>query len=149
MAFRFNLEAVLKHRKRLEEAAQREFAEAQDAVDQCLKKIEGMYTRIDEVRVDIANQQDSTGHDKITAIQEMEHFISGHKIRIERLRLEARELLMVAEQKQEALIHAAREKKIMVKLKEKRLQEYKEWLRKLEAKELDDQNMIRQVWRMK
>jgi len=54
---------------------------------------------------------------------------------------------MVAEQKQEALIHAAREKKILVKLKDKRLQEYKAWLLKMEAKELDDQNMIRQVWR--
>ena len=47
MAFKFNLETVLKHRTRLEEAAQREFAEAQQAVDQILNKIESMYTRLD------------------------------------------------------------------------------------------------------
>ena len=44
MAFRFGLESVLKHRKRLEDIAQREFGEAQAAVD--------------EVRADLEDQLD-------------------------------------------------------------------------------------------
>jgi flagellar FliJ protein len=143
MAFRFNLDPVLKHRKRLEEMAQREFAEAQHLVDVILRRLEGMYTRLDEVREEIsAAEQDAN----LATVREMETFISGHKIRIEQVRLEARELLRVAEEKQEALIFAAQEKKVLVKLKEKRLSEYKDWLNRIEAKAADDQTMMRQAW---
>ena len=146
MAFKFNLETVLKHRTRLEEAAQREFAEAQQAVDQILNKIESMYTRLDEVREQIAQIQTKGQGDKISEIREMESFIFGHKIRIDQERLKARELMIVAEEKQEALILAAREKKVLVKLKDKRLVEFKEWLNRMEAKELDDQTSVRHGW---
>jgi flagellar protein FliJ len=143
MAFRFNLEPVLKHRKRLEELAQREFADAQHAVDVILRRLEAMYTRLDEVREEIAVAERGAN---LVTVREMEAFISGHKIRIESVRLEARELLTLAEQKQEALILAAQEKKVLVKLKEKRLSEYKDWLNRIEAKAADDQTMMRQAW---
>jgi len=141
--FRFGMDAVLKHRKRLEEVAQREFAEAQAAVDECLTQIESMYTRMDEVREEImlAEQMGTPG--KLEEIREMEHFLGGQKIRVERLRLKARELLQTAEEKHEALIGAAREKKIMVKLKEKKFAEYQAWIQRIEAKELDDLTMVR------
>ena len=145
MGFRFGLETVLKHRKRLEEGAQREFAEAQAAVDECLRKIEAMYNRLDEVRIEIFQAQTDGRVEKIAMVREMEHFLGGHKIRIETLRLEARRLLVIAEDKQEALVEAAREKKILVKLREKRLLEYHVRLRDLEAKELDDMTMVRQA----
>ncbi|MGZ3721477.1 MAG: flagellar export protein FliJ [Bdellovibrionales bacterium] len=143
MAFRFGLEAVLKHRKRLEDEAQREFAIAQNAVDAILRKLEDMYTRMDEVREEIAAAQ---RHANLNEVRDMETFIGGHKIRIEAVRLEARELLRVAEEKQEALILAAQEKKVLVKLKEKRLVEYKDWLNRIEAKNADDQTQMRQAW---
>lgn len=143
MAFRFGLESVLKHRKRLEDVAQREYMEAQRAVDECLQAMEQMYQRIDEVRAEIAEAQKTSSKDKIQHIRDMEFFIEGQKIRIQTLRQKARELLMVAEEKHEALVEAAKEKGVLVKLKEKRLAEYNEWLRKVEAKELDDQTMIR------
>lgn len=143
MAFRFGLNTVLKHRKRLEDVAQREFSEAQGNVDQCLNEIEDMYSRIDEVRVEIAGAERVGTVESLTQIQGMQAFIDGQKIRIERLRLKARELLLVAEQKHEALIAAAREKKILVKLKEKRFAEYRSWLQRMEAKELDDLTMVR------
>ena len=146
MAVKFNLETVLKHRKRLEEFAQREFAEAQAAVDDILQRIEDMYTRSDEVREEIHAAQEDGSFQKIQEVREMEQFLGGHKIRIETLRLEARRLLQIAEEKQEALIAAAREKKILVKLREKRLTEHREWLRQLETKELDDLTMTRRAW---
>lgn len=141
--FRFGLESVLKHRKRLEEVAQREFAEAQGAVDECLGEIERMYQRMDEVREEIMSAARIGTPSKLEEIREMETFITGHKIRIERLRLKARELLQVAEEKHEALIVAARERKIMTKLKEKRFAEYQVWLKQVEAKALDDVTMVR------
>lgn len=146
MAFKFGLETVLKHRKRLEEMAQRDFMEAQAAVDAVLQRLESMYQRMDEVRAEIENTQKLSGRDAIAAIQEMEKFLIGQKVRIEHTRQEARELLMIAEEKQEALIEAAREKKVLVKLKEKRFAEYKEWLARVEAKALDDQAMMNSAW---
>ncbi len=143
MAFKFGLNTVLKHRQRLEESAQREFAEAQAAVDVCLREIEAMYQRMDEVREDIWAAQKDGGGESIHRIVEMESFLTGQKVRIERMRLKARELLVTAEIKHEALIEAAREKKILVKLKEKRFAEYKIWLAHMEAKEQDDLTSMR------
>lgn len=147
MAFRFGLEAVLKHRGRLEDVARREFMEAQNAVDECLRAIEAMYKRLDEVREEIAQAQKSGSSEKIQEILDMETFIKGQNIRIETLRLHARELLSIAETKQEALVEAAREKKILVKLKEKRQKDYRERKDRIEAKELDDMTNIRQARR--
>ncbi|HMN68479.1 MAG TPA: flagellar export protein FliJ [Bdellovibrionales bacterium] len=145
MAFRFNLENVLKHRQRQEDIAQREFAEAQAAVDECLKTIEAMYARLDEVRQEICDAQKLGGPAEIETVRSLESFIGGHKIRIEHKRLEARELMQIAEAKQEALIVAAQEKKILSKLKDKRRGEYQEWVRRMEVEELDDIAMIRQA----
>ncbi len=143
MAFKFGLDTVLKHRGRLEDVAQREYAEAQAAVDECLTQIERMYQRSDEVREEIAEAEQTGTAGKLAEIREMEHFLSGQKIRIERMRLKARELLQLAEEKHEALIVAARERKILVKLKEKKLFEYRAWLQRIEAKEQDDLTMVR------
>lgn len=146
MAFKFPLESVLKHRQRLEEIAQREFAEAQANVDECLRKIEAMYNRIDEVRNEIKAAQTVGTREMVEQIREMETFISGQKIRIENLRLEARTLLQIAEEKQEALIAAARDKKALVKLKERKKVEYLQYLSQLEQKELDDMTSVRHGW---
>ncbi len=146
MAFKFNLEPVMKHRKRLEEMAQREFAEAQQAVEVCLRAIEAMYTRLDEVRDEISQIQLSGQAGAMEHVVSIEQFIKGHKVLIENRRLEARALLVIAEHKQEALIEAARERKILTKLREKRFTEYKEWLNRLEAKAMDDMTMVRHGW---
>lgn len=145
MPFRFSLESVLKHRTRLEEIAQREFAEAQAAVDECLRRLEAMYKRSDEVREEILSTQARGAAGAVQEIREMEHFISGQKIRIEAVRQEARALLIIAEAKQEALIAAARDKTMLVKLKEKRRLQYNDWLKQQETKELDDLTMMRQA----
>ena len=149
MAFRFGLEAVLKHRKRLEEIAQRDFAEAQHAVDAILQRLEEMYRRQDEVREEISRLEALGGKDSLDLIRAMEAFIVGHKIRIESVRQEARGLLQKAEQMQELLIAAAQDKKVMAKLKEKRAREHHERIGRIEAKEMDELTMMRQGWRKK
>lgn len=149
MAFQFSLNTVLKHRKRLEDVAQREYAEAQQAVNECLTAIENMYRRSDEVREEIAIEETRGTPESLKLIREMESFLGGQKIRIETLRMKARELLIVAEEKHEALIHASQERKVLTKLKEKKLAEYKARLEKLEAKELDDLTMVRVARRIR
>ena len=146
MAFKFGLDSVLKYRKRLEDVAQRAFVDAQKAVDEVLQRLEGMYARLDEVREEILRTQQSGSKGNLELVREMELFVSGQKIRIASTRQEARDLLQKAEEQQELLIAAAREKKILVKLKEKRLTEYKTWLDHIEAKNQDDQTMMRQGW---
>ncbi len=146
MAFKFGLESVLKHRKRLEDVAQREFVQAQADVDAALGRLEKMYQRLDEVRVEISGKETSGGREAIANICELELFLRGHKVRIESVRLEARELLAIAETKQEALIHAATEKKVLVKLREKRLAEHRLVLERMEAKIQDDQAMMARAW---
>ena len=146
MAFKFGLDSVLRHRKRLEDVAQKAFSDAQAAVDQALLRLEAMYARLDEVREEVLKMQLSHSMDKLEQIRAMETFLSGHKIRIETTRQEARGLLQAAEERQEELIASAQEKKVLVKLREKRLLEYKEWLNRIEAKNLDDQTMMRQAW---
>ena len=143
MKFRFNLETVLKHRQRLEDEAQREFAEAQAAVEACLREVEAMYQRLDETREEVKAALQSGAAGAIDTVRGLEGFITGHKIRIELKRLEARALLTIAEDKQERLIEAARERKILVKLKEKRLAEFRLRLARMEAKEQDDITMVR------
>ena len=147
MAFRFNLETVLQQRGRAEEAAQREYAEAQAAVNEVLQLIESMYRRADEAREEILAAQKKGTAAALEEVRALEEFLIAQRRRIEYARLQARELMAVAEEKQEALIHAAREKKVLVKLKEKRQREYREWLARMEAKELDDMTTIRQAWR--
>ncbi|MGE3684101.1 MAG: flagellar export protein FliJ [Bdellovibrionales bacterium] len=147
MAFRFGLEAVLKYRKRLEEIAQKDFAEAQAAAGACLREIESMYQRMDEVREEIRRAAEIGTAQKLEEIRAMEQFLEGQKIRVERQRLKARELMAVAEEKQEALTAAVREKKVLVKLKEKRLNEHREWIARVEAKTLDDLTMVREARR--
>lgn len=146
MAFKFNLESVLKHRQRLEDFAQREFAEAQAAVDALLNEIEVMYARMDEVREEILAAQRGGSANQIGMVVQMENFLVGQKKQIEVKRLEARGLMVIAEEKQEKLIAAAREKKILVKLKERRQKEHFERLRQLEIKEQDDMTTIRLGW---
>ena len=146
MKFKFSLETVLKHRTRLEEAAQRDFAEAQAAVDACLRKLEEMYAQLDQTRDSIAAMQNGKGAHNLEHIRSMETFIGGHKIRIDHVRVEARELLTVAEEKQELLMIAAREKKVLVQLKDKKIAEHRELLNQLDAKATDDMNNMRQSW---
>jgi flagellar FliJ protein len=149
MAYRFALETVLKHRKRLEEIAQRDYAEAQHAVELTLQRLEEMYRRQDEVREEIARLEAIGGKESLDFIRTMQAFITGHKIRIEIVRLEARTLLQKAEQMQELLIAAAQDKKVLAKLKEKRAKEFSEHMGKLEAKAMDEMTMMRQGWRKK
>lgn len=137
MAFVFPFEGLLKHRKRLEEVAKKEFFLAQSKVDEILNEINKMYERIDEVRAEISNTQQIGGKGSSKIVQ-LEDFIKGQNIKIKNARHAARELMQIAEEKREVLVEKVKEFKMIDKIKEKRKDEYKVARRKKEQKEIDD-----------
>lgn len=143
MKFQFKFEVLKKHRRRLEEEAQRNFMEARANLDACLNMIKSHYDSIEDSRSRIANEQSSGNAHAFELIRGFEQFIDGQKIRIERKRQEARHLMVVVEEKQELLIEAAREYKKIEKLRERKLEDFKKHKKRVEAKRVDDLVTIR------
>jgi flagellar FliJ protein len=149
MAFRFSMESVLKHRKRQEEFAHRDVVEAQIQLEECLHGIENMYRQIDETRLSISRSEQTGSGNDLQWVLSFETFIDAQKVRIQKERLRARELIRDLENKQEVLLERLHDRKIIEKLKERRQQEYLERLARLEQKELDDLNNSRSRWLVK
>ncbi|MCB0390663.1 MAG: flagellar export protein FliJ [Bdellovibrionales bacterium] len=137
MKFKFNLEALLKHRSYLEEIARKEYFVAKQAADDSLFKINSMWKEIDNVRNKMMVEQSGGGH-KSELLATMDEFINGHKVRLDREKQNLRELMLIADEKREILVEAAKEHKILIKLKEKMKERHKQVLKKKEVKAIDD-----------
>ncbi len=137
MNFKFSYQHLLEYRKRLEELAQRDYIIAQKDLDQAEIELENMYQQIDDSR-QRARLLEVTGGKQAPSLALIDDFINKHKIRIEIQRKKIRELQQVAELKQQALVSAAKEYKILEKLKEKRLVEFKDSVKKREMKKVDE-----------
>jgi len=143
MKFEFKFESLLKYRKRLEEAAQREFISARRELDECLARIQQMYLSIEETRAYIAACQRQGEPGDISQILSSEQFIRGQNRRIDEERARARQLMMNVEQKQELLVSASREFKKMEKLKDRQKTDFKKEAKRREMKRIDDLVVIR------
>lgn len=137
MKFTFAFEKLLEHKRQLEQVARRNWLEAQAKVDESMRKLDEMYTQIDDGRKRISDLQIKGGA-HLGSLVQISEFILGQKIRIERHRLDLRELLIEAERLQEIVVEAAREKKTLDKLKERRFEEYKRLRKKIELKQMDE-----------
>jgi flagellar FliJ protein len=135
--FEFTFEKLLGHKRTLEDVARREWSEAKAKVDAAMKILEEMYQLIDSSRLR-AGEISSEGGAQTVALSQIDTFISGQKIRIERHRATLRELLGELERRQELLVEAAKERKTLEKLKERRLEEYKLARKKRELKRMDE-----------
>ncbi len=137
MKFKFSYQQLLAHRKRLEEVAQRDYLLSQKNVDNAEIELEKMYQQIDDSRKRAGLLQ-IRGGDQAPSLVLIDSFINNHKLRIEMQRKKIRELKSIAEEKQQALVNAAKEYKILEKLREKRMSEFKELVKKRELKFVDD-----------
>lgn len=137
MKFKFNLETLRKHRKNLEEMARRDFAEAKDNSDKILTQIDNFYNDADKAReyagTVLENEVTDPG-----LLQLSSEFIDRNKLRIERKKMEFREALEVTEEKQQMLVAAAQETKVLDKLKEKKKEAFQKKLRKKDRKDTDE-----------
>ena len=137
MKFKFTLETLRKHRKNLEEIARRDFAEAKDNSDKILNQIDSFYDDSDKAREFAGNVIENETTDP-NLLQLSSEFIDRNKVRIERKKMEFREALVVTEEKQQDLVEAARETKILDKLKDKKKEAFLKKIRKKDRKDTDE-----------
>lgn len=142
MKFVFAYETLLHHRARAEDEARREYLQAKSELDLCLKAIETLYKKMDESRREISLLQ-KLGNQSLEPIRMREGFIENTKIKVTAERARAREIMQTVESKQTALVEAAKEHKILLKLKEKRRKEFSHLQKKLEAKRMEDLTTMR------
>jgi flagellar export protein FliJ len=142
MKFNFRLKTLMKQRKVEQDVAQREYSEAQHNVTLQLTKIRSLYDESDFTRFKKQEAQ-KNGTVTSTDLNHMEEFIEGTKVRIKLAREEARELMAIAEEKHEILAEKAKDHKVMEKLQEKRLSEFKKAKNKRMHRQLDDLMIMR------
>lgn len=135
--FVFSFEKLLEHKRRLEDSARRDWLEAQAKADEATRELQGMYDQIENSRKR-ASDLESAGGAHAAHLSQIDAFINGQKIRIERFRKTIQELMAAAEEKHRLLVEAARERKILDKLKEKKQNEHRKMMKKHELKVMDD-----------
>jgi flagellar export protein FliJ len=135
--FKFKLEVLRRQRKIEQEIAQREHAEAQKAVRDQLAFVKKLYGQIDSARV-TADSIQSQGGNFAQALQQIEDFISGQKVKIEFERKKARELMSIEEEKHEVLVAKMQAFKVLEKLKEKQQDQFRKDYNKKLVKDQDD-----------
>ena len=140
--FKFRLDRLLRQRKAELDMAQKVYYEAQVKVQEQLALIQSQYKDLDSARERI-EQLEKQGGNFILQVETLHSFITGQKIRIENSRAKARELMLVAEEKHEALIEKMQAHKMIERLKEKKKEEHKIEMRKKLAKQLDDITLMR------
>lgn len=142
MKFKFSYQKLLAHKQTLEEIAQKNLAEAQRSLDSAKTELKALFQAVDDVRArafEIERQGGQSQNSGAVA----DEFANGQKIRIGKQREVIRERDMIVEQRQEELILAARERKTLEKLKEKKIEEFKTEVKRKEQKEVDDMITMR------
>lgn len=137
MRFKFPFDKLLAHKKTVEDAARRDWSEAQAAVDASNRELSEMYAQIDHSRARLG-QLESNGGPLGPALAHIDEFIQGQKIRIERHRVRLRELMAEAERRHEIVVEIAKERKTLEKLRERRLDEFKVRQEREEQKQVDE-----------
>lgn len=137
MKFQFPFAKLLELRIRSEDVARKQFTEAQRAVDDANRELAEMYAAIDRSRLSSHDLALKGGADPARLVQN-DVFVLGQATLIERKRLVIRDLMSVVEAAQAVLVEAAKERKTLEKLRERRLNEWKAALKKREIKQLDE-----------
>lgn len=137
MKFTFSFQKLLDHKYTLEDMARRDWAEAKAALDRAEGELKKMYRQIDDSRKR-AFSLGVEGGQRGTELAQIDAFISGQNIRIERQRIAMRPLLAEVERTHAILVAAAQERKTLEKLKERKLEEYRQKRKKLELKRMDE-----------
>ena len=142
MKFKFPLQKVLQHRKILEDLAQKDFQEAQAALNLETQKLQDMKDAVIAAR-DQAFRRQSEGGKASPDLSMVHEFIKGQDIRMERQKERIQECERLVENLREILRQKAIDCKIIEELKEKQFKEYKIERRKREQKITDDMNLMR------
>jgi len=137
MKFRFSYQKLLDHRATLEDIARRDFYEAQNRVNMAERELREMYDQVSDARRRSAQLEQSEGN-PASNLAMLNEFIVGQQVRIESQRKKIRQLMSEAESLHEKLVEAAKERKTLEKLKEKRFEEFRKMMQKKELKMIDE-----------
>lgn len=142
MKFKFSLEKVLRHRHLQESLAQRDFLEAQNILSDEVAKLHNMI----QIKEDSIRERNELVQNTQTwglSVQQINQFLSGQDLRINLQNQRLSELEKVVEAKREILRKASVEVKIIEKLKQKKLEEFKREFDRKEQNELDELSALR------
>lgn len=127
----------MQYRKRLEEVALRDFLFARKAYDDAAAVLNQYYQSISDTR-ELSGLRQSAGGQTAEQLCQMNDFIAGQLIRIERQKEVIRQLAAEMEQRHQSLTKAAQDFKILEKLKERLQSRFKQKEKRKELKEVDD-----------
>lgn len=148
MKFKFKLQKVLQHRKVLENLAQAEFAEAQLNLQKAEERLQTMKNEIHKSefrRHEILTSRRSAGMmlSPIEELKQIDDFLKGQKIVIERQQQKVQDLQKTVEIRREILRNKVQEVKIIDKLKEKQKAEFISEFEKEEQAQMDERASLR------
>jgi flagellar FliJ protein len=138
MKFKFGFETLLEHQRGLELIARRDFNDSMNHLDNEKALYKKLYTRLHEVEAEGFVLRGSSDGIPVNYLIKLDEFAEGQKIKIARQREVVINHTQIMEAKQEILIAAAKETKILEKLKEKKLEEFKKLVKKRDAKINDE-----------
>lgn len=142
MKFKFPLQSVVRHRQIKEDLAERDFMEAQAALNAEISKLEKMQQDRHDAYIRMGALQ-QLGGAQGPALAQISEFKKGQDIRIGRQQMKVQEAQNLVEEKREILRQAALEYKIIDKLRDKKFEEYKADRLRAEQKEMDEQSVLR------
>lgn len=142
MKFKFSLEKVLRQRELQESLAQRDLSEAMGLLNDEIAKLENMI-QVKEDSIQQRNNLVQTTQTWSLSVQQINQFLNGQDVRIKLQNQRLSEFEKVVEAKREILRKAAIEVKIIEKLKEKKLAEFKREFERKEQSELDELTALR------
>lgn len=140
--FKFKLQKILQHRKTLEDIAQRDLEEAAAELRQRETLLTQYVQSIVSAR-DEASRMQQLGGSLGAGLMQIDGFIKGQEVRIQRQKEQIKEQASLVENLREILRQKAIDYKIMEELREKKKKEFFEEQEKLEQKEIDDLNSMR------
>lgn len=142
MKFRFNLERVMKHRKTVENQAQKDFQETLAALNVEIEKQQKMQEDLHEAQT-YRGELAVLGGRQGPGWQSTHEYLKGQEIRIKRQAEVIAQCQARVEEKREILLYAAKEYKIIESLKDKKFKAFKEERNYREQVLTDDLNVMR------
>ncbi len=134
MSFQFRLEKVLQHRKTLEDLAKKNYLEAKTVLDEAEALLESFHQSIRQAQSE-RHKLVVSGQNPGERLSQISDYIKGTELKIERQKSMILKQLAIVEKQHRALQEAAIEYKMVEKLKERQLFNYRELEKKLEQKE--------------
>lgn len=116
--FKFTLEKVLKQRQIVADMAQKDFAEAQAALDGEIRKRDDMIA-VKEASLAQRTAMIQQGGEWVNSVSQINQFVSGQDLRIKNQNLRLTQFEKLVESRREILRQAVSEVKILEKLEEK------------------------------